>query len=131
MRNRIDELSEKYRVGTGISPIATYLYKFADTGYTGSIKIHFGVRNEAELFFVNLLDTFKNKLPNYDYQICFSVDGCRVTDVIKTGVDQTAKYFLCGNPNMIDDSIGLLALNGITPENIFYEKFTHTGSGSK
>ncbi len=120
--------------GTGLAPHLAMLYKIVDMNTTSRIKFLMGFRHESDIFMINQLKSFKEKLGNLQYISAISqpetsfvemdmVDG-RVTDHINIEKTTKTQVFLCGNPTMVEDTFILLEKIGVPRENIFSEKFT-------
>ena len=129
--------------GTGISPILSMLDYMANNKCKSNIYLYFGIRSSEDLFAVEFLESLKNALNNFHYTLCFSqeipqslfsksIKG-RVTDSFK--VENTeinnSQYFLCGNPYMISDVMGILTNSGVAQTDIYHEKFTVSQKPSK
>lgn len=104
--------------GTGIAPFISFVKTFPQIQY----QIVHGVRYVTEIFI-----EYKN-LPNY--VPCISLgernapSSMRVTDYLKEfppGNNKT--IFLCGNRNMIVDSVEILLDQGVNGDSIFSEAF--------
>lgn len=115
--------------GTGIAPFISMFHELLREKFEGNVVFYFGVRNPKELFFQNVLDSFKKQFSNFDYTLCFSrecgEDPCSLGRVTKfLEVRESSHYYLCGHPEMIKDIIKLLEDQGVSKDNIFTEKFT-------
>jgi len=116
--------------GTGISPFISMLYKLAKINFKSRIRLLFGYRSESDLFFIAELDVFKTKFIDFDYEIWLSQSEPswngftgRVTDQISNYINTNTQVYLCGNPNMIEDSMKILLEMNISKDNIYYEKY--------
>lgn len=104
--------------GTGIAPFISFVRTFPQLQY----QIIHGVRYATEIF-----SEFQ-RLPSYIPCISLGVrnDGTnmRVTDYLKKfPPGNNKKIFLCGNRNMIVDSVEILLNQGVNGDNIFSEAF--------
>lgn len=118
--------------GTGIAPFISMFYSLAAQKYSGKISLLFGIKNEAEIFFINALESFKLHL-NLSYQVCLSepennsnYNSGRVTKFIAQYISTSSQYFLCGHPNMVEEVSKMLSDAKISAGRIFFEKFTHS-----
>lgn len=119
--------------GTGVSPFITMLYSLQRSQSTANIHLYFGIRHEKEMLYKDLLDNFKKNL-NFDYTICTSqpqkrldaYEKGRVTEYFKLNDLDNTHVYLCGHPEMVEDMIIKLDDLGISKENVFYEKYTHS-----
>lgn len=111
--------------GTGVAPIFMMLQKMSkDIPAT----LLFGVRNEEDIFLEKELSAF----PNLKTIITLSAPSeqwkgskGRVTDILPTlSFSPKTEFYLCGNPNMIEDGRLYLQKEGVLPENVFYEHFS-------
>ena len=126
--------------GTGIAPYISMLRTDPIRFEYGRIILIHGVRYESDLAYDIELENLKKIAPNFSYYSIVSRpspnwSGHRgyVQDLIKNGIvrlDSSSDHvFLCGNPAMIDDVQGLLAVNGYTehssrsPGNLHLEKY--------
>ena len=121
--------------GTGVSTIIAFLYLLLHIKYKGNIRLLFGNRLEEELFYLDKLEFFKKNLKNFTYEVFISAPiksssyklG-RVTSVLKNYISENTQYYLCGNPNMIQDSVKILRDAKVIDENIYHEGFTRSES---
>lgn len=119
-----------FGTGTGVAPFITFLYFLKSIYYTGKIELFFGNRNESEVFYLDLLESFKDIL-NLSYTVAISneltnpqfVKG-RVTQFVSQNLNRNGHFYLCGNPNMILEMKEKLFALGVEPSHIFIEEFT-------
>ncbi|MDY6909883.1 MAG: 2Fe-2S iron-sulfur cluster binding domain-containing protein [Thermodesulfobacteriota bacterium] len=120
--------------GSGLAPLMSLLHQMADEGIQRKATLFFGVRAKKDLFYVDELEAFKQKLPDFDYVLVLSSpdpedhwDGETglVTDAVERRFDDLSEMeaYLCGNPLMIDAAVKLLTSKGIPEERIYYDKF--------
>ena len=115
---------------TGIAPYISFLHKLVNDNFSGNVSLLWGHRTKEELYFEDLLETFKEELPNFDYEIYLSQEDQegfekgRITRDLAVVADDRAHYYLCGNPDMVSQASIKLLENEIPESNIFYEKFT-------
>ena len=121
-------------VGTGIAPILSILHYMAENEIDRKATFYFGARTPDDLFELDLIKYFEEKIPNFKFIPTLS----RVTEEHKwTGARgrvnvhlekdienaDNKEAYLCGSPAMIDTVVELLKKKGFTDENIFYDKF--------
>lgn len=117
--------------GTGIASFISIFSQLVDLNYQGQITLLFGVRRETEMIFKNELEMFKAKLKNFRYKVSFSkpenpsTPAERITYALPTLTDKNTLYFLCGHPLMIEEVLKGLEANGIGPDRVVKEEFTH------
>lgn len=117
--------------GTGIAPFISMLYQLQDTKSKAKIKLYWGLRNETEIFYEHLLDSFNETL-DLNYQICLSEPspnwtGCvgRIGNYYSIDDLRNAHIYLCGHPQMVEELLDEVIAKGAPKENIFHEKFTY------
>lgn len=122
-----------FATGTGIAPFLSMFYKLLDDKFEGNINVFFGVKNEDELFAIDILDKFKPSFKSFNYQILFSeslnpnISKQFLTTEIPGIVFENSHFYLCGHPSMIESvSKDLKQECGVNEENIIFEKFTVT-----
>jgi len=103
--------------GTGIAPFASFVKTFPQLDY---ILIH-GIRYDSEKYDQEVYEGDR-------YQPCVSRPsigaGERVTDMLESmDLDPAALYYLCGNRNMITDTVHILRERGIPGGNVYMETF--------
>ncbi|MCT4633824.1 MAG: 2Fe-2S iron-sulfur cluster binding domain-containing protein [Firmicutes bacterium] len=121
-------------IGTGMAPILSILDHMVNEKIDRPVKFFFSARTRDELFLLDKIEMYKEKLPNFQF-IC-SLSRCkdpsswegdlgRVTDTIEkyieNGLDKEA--YLCGNPKMINSVVEKLLSKGLSEDLIFYDKF--------
>lgn len=104
--------------GTGISPFHSFVGSYPDLNYT----ILHGVRYINEAY---ERDSYKKN----NILVCTTGDfegdfHGRVTDYLKSNIiDKDLLIYLCGNYNMIVDSIEILKAKGVSRDQIFVESY--------
>jgi ferredoxin-NADP reductase len=130
--------------GTGISPYISMIEFLMDNSCDTNIQLIHGFRDESNLnFYKDLHNNFKDKCTNFSSKIFISkptsnanndFEKGRVTDYLKnlnlTSLQDTQIY-LCGHPDMIDESVEFLVNNGFNMEKVMYEAFTSPGAYEK
>ncbi len=113
-----------FATGTGVAPFVSHFYKLADDKYDGCVRLYFGVRNDEELFYMSELKDLKSIFKDFEVVVCKSDEGKRVTDCLTEIDTNDASFYLCGHPMMIADVDRMLGEKGVSPECIYFEKFT-------
>lgn len=104
--------------GTGIAPFHSFVETWPELDY----KLIHGVRYEEECYH------FKS-YKNGSYIPCISKPsngslGTRVTNYLsKSTLPLDAKYYICGNRNMIIETLEILHVKGISGDKIYTEVF--------
>lgn len=118
--------------GTGIAPFIPMLYQLEKEHITSNIQMFCGYRTEEEILKLDILEYFKEKLPNFSYNIYISKPNGntiynigRITNQYE--IDKNTYYYICGNPDMVIQNVDILK-QIVSNENIFYEKFTVAGN---
>lgn len=111
--------------GTGLVPFITMLYKLAKEDCKSNIKLYFGVRDRADIFFRDELEKATDYLENFDYEICLSDpkkkwEECNgyVNENFEIDDSGNTRYYICGVPSMVSDINKLLLDNGVSEDNI-------------
>ena len=121
-----------FATGTGITPFLAYL-RFLDNSYIKpQVTLFWGLNNKDDIFLEDIIYSYTMSIPKFSHQIylsqsenSFQYRKGRVTDAIeKLEYGEDAKFYLCGNPHMIEDSIRMLKEKGISEDKIFFEKYT-------
>lgn len=116
--------------GAGLVPIMGIVRdELLNKKNTGPIKVIFGVRHEADLFWREELQTLAATHPNFTYTTTLSQPTAtwtgehgRVTEQLTTADIQT-RYFICGSPEMVKDVKTKLTGLGATASQLHFEIF--------
>lgn len=114
--------------GTGLAPIIAMILQLKIQSIT-NVEIIFGVKSKEYNFLPNYVDVQKIKTT-----LCISDSEIsdlnnhfkgRVTDYynIHNKKYQNCDFYLCGNPNMVNEMIELLRADGFDSDRIITEKF--------
>ncbi|OQX29649.1 MAG: oxidoreductase [Spirochaeta sp. LUC14_002_19_P3] len=126
--------------GSGMAPFKSMLYDMLETGEKDrEVWYFFGARSTRDMFYLEDMRDLETKLPNFHFVPALSEpeegdgwDGPTglITDVLDTYLKQhisaegkTLEGYLCGSPGMIDACNRVMNENGITQDNIYYDKF--------
>jgi len=125
--------------GAGMAPILAVLRSLAERASTRKVTYYYGARTQRDLCFEKELYALKDTLPNFSYVPALSEadhtdpwDGevGFITDIVKkyetdlSGADS----YVCGPLPMVEAAIEVLGRLGAPDKNIYYDKFTTTGS---
>ncbi len=125
--------------GTGVAPYRSMLQEIKKRLLTNTnleVWIIQGVRTRNELLFGNEFTQLNQELPNFNFKACYSREGSlelqaheqlgRVHHIFpELNFNPTQDIvYLCGNPNMIDDSFNTLTALGFDRKNIRREKYS-------
>lgn len=120
--------------GTGVAPFVPMIKATLDKNPEADVKLYFGVRTVKEDYSDALFDEYiHEKYPHFEIVHCISKpegdlpDGYRhgrVTKIVPEHLEdcRTQEFYLCGNPQMVDDIQEVLRKNG-ADENLFTEKY--------
>ncbi|MCB2185457.1 MAG: 2Fe-2S iron-sulfur cluster binding domain-containing protein [Deltaproteobacteria bacterium] len=120
--------------GSGLAPIRSICLHLEQIQADRQVTMFFGARDEEDLFNHEELQQLRERLPNFTYVPVLSRvpedspwDGerGRVTDLIKKHIPDGAELdvYICGAPPMVESCEDLLVKKGISPANIYYDKF--------
>ncbi len=125
--------------GAGMAPILCLLRSLAERGSTRKTTFYYGARGRRDLCFSDELASLSASIPNFTYVPALSEPGDDeewdgeiglITDVLTahetdlSGVDS----YVCGPLPMVEAAIDVLTTLGAPEKNIYYDKFTTTGS---
>lgn len=126
--------------GSGMAPIKALLEQMINQGMNKQVTYLFGARTQKDLYCLDELEKIKvmsngrfNFVPvlsqepedsNWTGLRGRCVDEIMATHDLSLGTDA----YLCGPPGMIDSAIEILNKNGLSNENIFYDKFLDASS---
>jgi len=135
---KVEGKSEKLlfvATGSGIVPIWSMINDLLiNKGETRAMRLHWGMRKEEDLFFVDDLNQLAEEHPNFVFDIVLSkpsedwdlcsghVQDCLRRDFV-TGLEGWEAY-VCGKPEVVADIVDTLTELKISPTDIYHEKFT-------
>lgn len=116
--------------GVGLAPIISIIEdELQNKKKIQPLRLIFGVRSEADIFWLERLENLKNNFVNFSYQLTLSQPSetwtglrGRVTEYI-SGLDTNAHFFLCGSAEMVKDVRGQLLTSGVLNTNLHLEIF--------
>ncbi|MBW7944763.1 hypothetical protein H3C70_05200 [Patescibacteria group bacterium] len=118
--------------GSGVAPLRSMLYdQLQRHGNARRMTLFWGLRHEADMCWTEDLKELVANFPNVTFHpvISRAMDEwplCRgrVTDCLSIhDVDLTAEYYICGNQQMILDTMEVLKKRGVPETKLFHEKF--------
>lgn len=123
--------------GSGIVPIWSMIHdQLINQKNTSSIRLHWGMRSEADLFWLDHLERLSEAYPYFVYDIVLSrpgnnwelcsghVQDCLNRDFGSKEALKGWKAYVCGNPNMVIETGEVLLSLGMEQSNITHEKFS-------
>jgi ferredoxin-NADP reductase len=123
--------------GTGVTPYRAMLPLITKLIETRGCEfaLVYGARNEADLLYGEEFEAFAAKTPGFSFHPCFS----REPRAMPRGNDRSGRvqvaiealqptvegdiFYLCGNPDMVDQSFGALKEAGLPVPHIRREKY--------
>ncbi len=121
--------------GSGIAPIYAMINDLLITKHeTRQIRLHWGLKNEANMFWFDNFERLMEQHPNFvfdpvlsqpgsDWDLCSGhVQDCLRRDFV-AGLNDWEAY-VCGKPEIVVDIVNTLSELKMNPENIYHEKFT-------
>lgn len=139
-----DEQPTRYiliATGTGVTPYRSMLKEIkqrlnnSNTSAPLKIALILGVRHEAELLFKDEFLQFAAAEPNFEFYGCYSREENKNLNTferhgyVQTVFDELKLdplndiVYLCGNPNMIDQTFELLTAQGFDRKSVRREKY--------
>lgn len=120
--------------GSGLAPIKSMLHKMVEEGINRKATFFFGCVSGRDLYFIEEMKNFEEKLPNFKFipalsdpkpEDNWSGETGLITEVVDRHISSGGDYeaYLCGSPGMINASIKVLESKGIPEEHIYYDKF--------
>ena len=123
-----------------MAPIKSILFDMYESGDTEKeVWYFFGARTRKDLFYVEEMEELEKKWPSFHLVPALSEPTAEdewdgevglITDVLDRFFKEKIKAngkpmegYLCGSPGMIDACIRVMTSNGITDDNIYYDKF--------
>jgi propane monooxygenase reductase subunit len=125
--------------GAGMAPILAVLRSLAERGSTRKVTYYYGARNQRDLCFEKELYALTQTVPNFtfvpalseaddsepwDGEVGFITDIVRKYETDLSGADS----YVCGPLPMVEAAMDVLSGLGAPEKNIYYDKFTTTGS---
>lgn len=121
--------------GSGIVPIWSMINDLlVNKKERRPIRLHWGMRNEAEMFWFDNMERLSEEYPNFVFDQVLSdpsekwvlctghVQDCLKRDFEEERLEEWEGY-VCGNPKMVEEMSVLLEELGMQQESIYHEKF--------
>ncbi len=120
--------------GSGIVPLWSMINDLLiNKKETRQMRLHWGMKTEEDLFFVEELERLAEEHPNFVFDIVLSRAGqewdlCtgHVQDCLRrdfaSGLNDWEAY-VCGRPEIVIEIVNTLSELKMNPENIYHEKF--------
>lgn len=123
--------------GSGIVPIWSMINDLLlNQRVTSPVRLHWGMRSETELFWMDNLERLAEAHPNFVYDVVLSRPSAdwelcsgHVQDCLKRDFAQAENNlsewqgYVCGNKEMVGEVSLLLSQLGMKHEQIYHEKF--------
>ncbi len=125
--------------GSGMAPLKSIILDMLEKGQTDrEFWYFFGARAVRDLYYLDELRAIEKKWPKFHFVAALSEplpedkwagEVGLITNVLdkylRTVIakDRSKEGYLCGSPGMIDACVKVMQNNGITSDNIFYDKF--------
>ncbi|WP_370182593.1 2Fe-2S iron-sulfur cluster-binding protein [Rhodococcus wratislaviensis] len=117
--------------GTGLAPLKAMARQALTSAPDRAIHLYHGVREESDLYDVDLFQEWERTHPGFRYVPCLSDQSWSgrsgyVTDAFVEDFDTCRGYsgYLCGPPAMVDAGVKAFKRRRMAPRRIFREKFT-------
>jgi Na+-transporting NADH:ubiquinone oxidoreductase subunit F len=120
--------------GSGMAPIKSIITFMAEENIQRKAKYFFGARSQKDLFLVDRMKEFEEKLPNFEFVPALSDpeensnwegETGLITEVVDKYLEsgENKEAYLCGSPGMIKACVEVLTDNGIPDELIYFDEF--------
>lgn len=113
---------------TWIVPLYFQIKYLSEINSNIKYKLILWNRSKNDLYYIDDLNSFKNE--NFDFEVYLSQEDnteykfWRVTDFLtKENIKDFEEFYICWNPNMVDDVSAKLSELWVWIENIFTEKY--------
>lgn len=121
--------------GSGLAPFKGMLEKMAADKNPRKTLFFFGAVKKADLYHLDLMARLEKEIPNFQFIPALSQpsedddwkgETGLITDVVKRHAKNILDFeaYLCGSPGMINACISVLTKDGMSENNIFYDKFS-------
>lgn len=114
---------------TWIVPLYFMVKTLLESWFKNKLKLVLWNRTFLDTYYLNELQDFKNLYSNFNYEIFLSREKkdwfkfWYVKEYVKNNFSNYDEFYICWNPNMIDEVVLDLENNWILKENIFEEKY--------
>ena len=117
--------------GSGIAPFKSMIPFLLDNYPEILIKLLFGLRHTTDIFYSDFFSDLTKQYSNFNCHCSISQpdsDWTGLTGHITKHLDlignfSNTSFYLCGSPNMIDETNELLLQSGVSDDKIYFEKY--------
>lgn len=116
--------------GTGMVPLYCMIEKLLSSWYSQNIYLCLWNRTLSDMYYLNVFSSWKQKYPNFEFIVYLSREekvGYKkgyVGDFFhQENIKNFDEFYICGNPNMVDEVEKKLQSLAVEKENIFKEKY--------
>lgn len=116
--------------GTGMVPLYFLAKSLLEKWFQKNIKIILWNREEKDLYYIWEFQSMKEQYPNFDFEVYLSREEVIWYNTWYVGDfltpenrEKFSEYYLCWNPNMVDEVEKKLSDGWVEKENIFREKY--------
>ena len=119
--------------GTGLAPFLSMLAQMTSPAHP--VHLVYGVTNDDDLVCLDVLAAHASRMPGFTYTTCVASEasthprrGYVMAHIEPAHLNGgNVDIYLCGPPPMVDAVRTWLAGQGVTPANLYYEKFSPSG----
>lgn len=139
-RTRSDSIMLCIAGGSGMAPFKSMLYDMLEKGEMDrEVWYFFGARTTRDMFYMDKMRELETQMPNFHFVPALSEpeegdgwDGPTglITEVLDSYIKEKIEAggrkmegFLCGSPGMLDACMRVMTNNGMSPDDIYFDKF--------
>lgn len=115
---------------TGMVPLYFIIKDLLESWFSNNLKLILWNREEKDLYYLDEFRDFKNKYANFDFEIFLSREEkdwfkkWYVWDFLsQENIENFSEFYICWNPNMVDEVEKKLIISWVKDEKIFREKY--------
>lgn len=118
--------------GSGLAPLAGIIEEALHHGHRGEIHLYHGSRNIEGLYWIDEMRQLQQQYPNFHYTACVSrgeapegITLGRANEVALAALSSLKEWriFLCGHPDMVNQTKRKAFLKGASFDNIYSDAF--------
>lgn len=118
--------------GSGLAPLAGIIHEALEHGHSGAIHLYHGSREMDGLYWVDEMQEMASRYSTFHYTPCVSrgdapkgVAKGRANEVAMTAIPDLKgwRVYLCGHPDMVNQSKRMAYLNGASLQDIYSDAF--------
>jgi len=126
--------------GTGLAPLLGIIKDALAQQHSGPIHLLHGSRNKKGLYHIDEMKTLAEQYPNFHYTACVSgempekdFEQGRVNEIALNKINDLKgwRVYLCGHPEMVNDTKKQAFLKGASMQDIFSDPFLVTQNEEK